>query len=111
MPCRTDFNVCMQVHLTVDTAMDTGSIKISAFVARKLTLGDRLLARKFQEVDCEVDTQEIETVGGAPAIAIPGAFSKEQAEAIAQYHAAPLDARNHTIKGVNGLPRNTPTTI
>ncbi|CAK0783793.1 hypothetical protein CVIRNUC_006993 [Coccomyxa viridis] len=51
------------VHLTVDTAMDTGSIKISAFVARKLTLGDRLLARKFQEVDCEIDTQEIETVG------------------------------------------------
>ena len=70
MPCRTDHDTCAQVHLTVDTAMDTGSIKISAFVARKLTLGDRLLARKFQEVECEIDTQEIETVGGAPAAAI-----------------------------------------
>ena len=67
---RTDKRPCPQVHLTVDTAMDTGSIKISAFVARKLTLGDRLLARKFQEVECEIDTQEIETVGGAPAAAV-----------------------------------------
>ena len=69
-PGWADQHTCAQVHLTVDTAMDTGSIKISAFVARKLTLGDRLLARKFQEVECEIDTQEIETVGGAPAAAV-----------------------------------------
>lgn len=59
--------VLSQVHLTVDTAMDTGSLNISAYVARKLNLGDRLLARKFQEVECEIETQEIETVGGRPA--------------------------------------------
>lgn len=52
------------MHLTVDTAMETGSLNISAYVARKLHLGERLLARKFQEVECEIDTQEIENVGG-----------------------------------------------
>ena len=72
--CRADPKACAQVHLTVDTAMDTGSIKISAFVARKLTLGDRLLARKFQEVECEIDTQEIEIVGGGLAVAFPPAI-------------------------------------
>lgn len=58
--------VCMptQVHLTVDTAMDTGSLSIAAFIARKLNLGEQKLARKFQEVECEIDTEEIETVGG-----------------------------------------------
>ena len=44
--------------------METGSLNISAYVARKLHLGERLLARKFQEVECEIDTQEIENVGG-----------------------------------------------
>jgi len=53
-----------QIHLTVDTAMDTGSLSIAAYVARKLNLGEQNLARKFQEVECEIDTQEIETVGG-----------------------------------------------
>ncbi len=57
-------SACAQVHLTVDTAMETGSLNISAFVARKLHLGERLLARKFQEVECEIETQEIENVGG-----------------------------------------------
>ena len=58
--------LCMpaQVHLTVDTAMDTGSLSIAAFIARKLNLGEQKLARKFQEVKCEIDTEEIETVGG-----------------------------------------------
>ena len=83
------------MHLTVDTAMYTGSIKISAFVARKLTLGDRLLARKFQEVECEIDTQEIETVGGAPAAAIlTDLRGTLQAEAAAPDQAIPEDAVN-----------------
>ena len=58
--------MCMpaQVHLTVDTAMDTGSLRIAAYIARKLNLGEQKLARKFQEVECEIDTLEIETVGG-----------------------------------------------
>ena len=54
-----------QVHMTVDTAMDTGSLRIAAYIARKLNLGEQKLARKFQEVECEIDTEEIETVGGA----------------------------------------------
>ena len=56
---------CAQVHLTVDTAMDTGSLSIAAYIARKLNLGEQKLARKFQEVECEIGTEEIETVGGA----------------------------------------------
>lgn len=54
-----------QVHLTVDTGMETGGLGISAFVARKMALGERVLARHFQEVDCEVRTAEAELVGGA----------------------------------------------
>ena len=50
--------------MTVDTAMDTGSLRIAAYIARKLNLGEQKLARKFQEVECEIDTEEIETVGG-----------------------------------------------
>lgn len=57
-----------QVHLTVDTGMETGGLGISAFVARKMVLGDRVLARHFQEVDCEVRTAEAELVGGAPSL-------------------------------------------
>ena len=53
-----------QIHLTMDTAMDTGSLRIAAYVARKLNLGEQKLARKFQEVECEISTEEIETVGG-----------------------------------------------
>ena len=45
--------------------METGALGISAFVARKMVLGDRVLARHFQEVDCEVRTAEAELVGGA----------------------------------------------
>ena len=52
------------MHLTVDTAMETGSLAICAFVARKMVLADRVLARHFQEVDCEVRTAEVESVGG-----------------------------------------------
>lgn len=55
---------CWQVHLTVDTAMETGTLGICAFVARKMVLADRVLARHFQEVDCEVRTAEVESVGG-----------------------------------------------
>lgn len=53
-----------QIHLTVDTAMDSGSLRIAAYIARKLNLREQKLARTFQEVECEIDTVEIETVGG-----------------------------------------------
>jgi hypothetical protein len=55
------------VHLTVDTAMESGELTIAAYVARKVSLGDRLLARKFQQVDVEVKTAEVESVGGVKA--------------------------------------------
>lgn len=55
------------MHLTVDTGMETGGLGVSAFVARRMALGERVLARHFQEVDCEVRTAEAELVGGARA--------------------------------------------
>ncbi|CAL8461835.1 g1366 [Coccomyxa elongata] len=51
------------VHLTVDTAMESGELTIAAYVARKVSLGDRLLARKFQRVEVEVKTAEVESIG------------------------------------------------
>ena len=55
----------MQVHVTVDTAMQSGDLTIAAFVARTLALGDRALAKEFQAVPCSVRTVEIEKLGGA----------------------------------------------
>lgn len=55
----------MQVHVTVDTAMQSGDLTIAAFVARTLALGDRALAKEFQAVQCSVRTVEVEKLGGA----------------------------------------------
>ena len=54
-----------QVHVTVDTAMQSGDLTIAAFVARTLALGERALAKEFQAVPCSVRTVEIEKLGGA----------------------------------------------
>lgn len=54
----------MQVYLTVDTGMESGELSIRAYVARKANIGDRTLAMKFQEVEVEVQTAEMESVGG-----------------------------------------------
>ncbi len=47
--------------------MESGELTIAAYVARKVSLGDRVLARKFQQVDVEVKTAEVESVGGETA--------------------------------------------
>ena len=47
--------------------MESGERTIAAYVARKVSLGDRVLARKFQQVDVEVKTAEVESVGGETA--------------------------------------------
>ena len=44
--------------------MESGELTIAAYVARKVSLGDRLLARKFQRVEVEVKTAEVESIGG-----------------------------------------------
>ena len=64
-------NVDAQVHLTVDTGMETGELAIAAFVARHMVLAERVLARHFQEVDCEVRTPQVETVGGERPVFLP----------------------------------------
>ena len=53
-----------QVHLTIDTTLATGHLKVAAYVGRVLTLAERTLATDFQEVDCKVLTAEMEKVGG-----------------------------------------------
>lgn len=62
--CADSSLLLQQVHLTVDTAMESGEIAIAAYVARKVSLGDRLLARKFQQVEVEVKTAAVESIGG-----------------------------------------------
>ncbi len=52
------------MYLTVDTSMESGDMGIRAYVARRVTVGDRLLARKFQDIEVEVLTAEMEAVGG-----------------------------------------------
>jgi hypothetical protein len=54
-----------QVHVTVDTAMQSGELTVAAFVARTLALGERALAKEFQAVPCAVRTVEVEKLGGA----------------------------------------------
>jgi hypothetical protein len=46
--------------------MESGEISIKAYVARKVAIGSRSLATKFQEVDVEVQTAEMESIGGMP---------------------------------------------
>lgn len=57
--------------MTIDTTLQNQSLAIKAYVSRALLLGEKQLATEFVQVDCEVKTKDLESLGGTPAPHVP----------------------------------------
>ena len=63
------------MHVTIDTTLQNQSLAIKAYISRALLLAEKQLATEFVQVDCEVKTADLGSLGGAvPSSLLP--FSK-----------------------------------
>eukprot|EP00192_Tetraselmis_astigmatica_P020930 CAMPEP_0117667482 /NCGR_PEP_ID=MMETSP0804-20121206/10996_1 /TAXON_ID=1074897 /ORGANISM="Tetraselmis astigmatica, Strain CCMP880" /LENGTH=280 /DNA_ID=CAMNT_0005475223 /DNA_START=101 /DNA_END=943 /DNA_ORIENTATION=+ len=51
------------IHLTVDTTLTDSQMRISTYVSRSLSLGDKQLATEFIEIPCQTRLIEAERIG------------------------------------------------
>ncbi|KAK9843940.1 hypothetical protein WJX84_006794 [Apatococcus fuscideae] len=51
------------VHVTIDTTLQNQSLAIKAYISRALLLAEKQLATEFVQVDCEVKTADLGSLG------------------------------------------------